>query len=171
MVCEPRGHSAIVGALLTPPVSEDAKAGIVFFNNGTYLGMCGHGLIGVVRTLQYLGQLKPGRASFERCHVVAQCIIRAMHIVVMGAGGVGGFFGAKLVKAGEGVTLVARGEHLEAIRRTDRLVHGLWQHAQSLPQYRERTTLIVAPEMGRDGDTSGNGFANHRSGDDSCRRL
>jgi 2-dehydropantoate 2-reductase len=40
-----------------------------------------------------------------------------MHIVVMGAGGVGGFFGAKLVKAGEGVTLVARGEHLEAIRR------------------------------------------------------
>src|SRR5258706_92367 len=61
--------------------------------------------------------------------------------------------------------------HLEAIRRTDRLVHGLWQHAQSLPQYRERTTLIVAPEMGRDGDASGNGFANHRSGDDSCRRL
>lgn len=61
--------------------------------------------------------------------------------------------------------------HLEAIRRTDRLVHGLWQHAQSLPQYRERTTLIVAPEMGRDGDASGNGFANHRSGDESCRRL
>ncbi len=61
--------------------------------------------------------------------------------------------------------------HLEAIRRTDRLVHGLWQHAQSLPQYRERTTLIVAPEMGRDGDASGNGFQNHRSGDDSCRRL
>lgn len=61
--------------------------------------------------------------------------------------------------------------HLEAIRRTDRLVHGLWQHAQSLPQYRERTTLIVVPEMGRDGDASGNGFANHRSGDESCRRL
>jgi hypothetical protein len=61
--------------------------------------------------------------------------------------------------------------YLEAIRRTDRLVHGLWQHAQSLPSYRGRTTLVVVPEMGRDGDASGNGFANHRSGDESCRRL
>jgi hypothetical protein len=61
--------------------------------------------------------------------------------------------------------------YLEAIRRTDRLVHGLWQHAQALPAYKERTTLIVVPEMGRDGDFSGNGFANHRSGDESCRRL
>ena len=32
--------------------------------------------------------------------------------------------------------------------------------------YRARTTLIVVPEMGRDGDPSGNGFQNHRSGDD-----
>jgi hypothetical protein len=61
--------------------------------------------------------------------------------------------------------------YLEAIRRTDRLVHGLWQHAESLPEYRGRTTLIVVPEMGRDGDASGNGFQNHRSGDESCRRL
>src|SRR5439155_275626 len=61
--------------------------------------------------------------------------------------------------------------YLEAIRRTDRLVHGLWEHAQSLPPYRGRTTLIVVPEMGRDGDPSGNGFQNHRSGDESCRRV
>jgi proline racemase len=65
VICEPRGHSAIVGALLTPPVTPDAVAGIVFFNNGTYLGMCGHGLIGVVRTLQYLGRLSPGVATFD----------------------------------------------------------------------------------------------------------
>jgi proline racemase len=65
VVCEPRGHAAIVGALLTPPVTPGATSGIVFFNNGTYLGMCGHGLIGVVRTLQYLGKLKPGMATFD----------------------------------------------------------------------------------------------------------
>ena len=65
VVDEPRGHEAIVGALLTPPVSAGAAAGIVFFNNGTYLGMCGHGLIGVVRTLEYLGRLAPGDASFD----------------------------------------------------------------------------------------------------------
>jgi hypothetical protein len=61
--------------------------------------------------------------------------------------------------------------YLDAIRRTDRLVSELWQHAQSLPQYRDRTTLIVVPELGRDGDADGNGFANHRSGDESCRRV
>ena len=61
--------------------------------------------------------------------------------------------------------------YLEAIRRTDRLVYELWQHIQSLPLYRDRTTLLVIPEVGRDGDIHGNGFANHRSGDDSCRRV
>jgi 4-hydroxyproline epimerase len=65
VVCEPRGYDAIVGALLTPPVTEGSEAGIVFFNNGTYLGMCGHGLIGVVRTLEFLGRLRPGRAQFD----------------------------------------------------------------------------------------------------------
>ena len=65
VVCEPRGHDAIVGALLTPPVHAGSVAGIVFFNNGTYLGMCGHGLIGVVRTLEHLGRLSPGVWRFD----------------------------------------------------------------------------------------------------------
>jgi len=65
VVCEPRGHAAIVGALLTPPVHADSLAGIVFFNNETYLGMCGHGLIGVVRTLAHLGRLSAGAARFD----------------------------------------------------------------------------------------------------------
>src|SRR3990172_10028561 len=47
----------------------------------------------------------------------SQCIIPGMDIVVMGAGGVGGYFGAKLLRAGESVAMVARGEHLAAIRR------------------------------------------------------
>ncbi|CAN5775294.1 proline racemase family protein [soil metagenome] len=65
VVCEPRGHSAIVGALLTPPVSPDAAAGVIFFNNGTYLGMCGHGLICVGRTLEFLGRLAPGACVID----------------------------------------------------------------------------------------------------------
>ena len=65
VVCEPRGHDAVVGALITPPVSSGAVAGVVFFNNGTYLGMCGHGLIGVVRTLEFLRHLAPGPARFD----------------------------------------------------------------------------------------------------------
>ncbi len=60
LVLEPRGHSAIVGALLTPPVSAGALAGVVFFNNIGYLNMCGHGLIGVVKTLAWMGRKVEG---------------------------------------------------------------------------------------------------------------
>jgi 4-hydroxyproline epimerase len=65
VVREPRGHDAVVGALLTPPVQASSAAGVVFFNNGTYLGMCGHGLIGVVRTLEFLGRLRSGSHHFD----------------------------------------------------------------------------------------------------------
>ena len=65
VVCEPRGNDAIVGALLTPPVNPGSLAGVVFFNNGTYLGMCGHGAIGVVRTLQHLGRVQPGTVRLD----------------------------------------------------------------------------------------------------------
>ena len=65
VVCEPRGHDALVGALLTPPVDPGSAAGVVFFNNAGGLGMCGHGLIGVVRTLEHLGRLAPGRARID----------------------------------------------------------------------------------------------------------
>ena len=55
VVLEPHGHDAVVGALLTPPVHPDSAAGVVFFNDVGYLGMCGHGTIGVVRTLAASG--------------------------------------------------------------------------------------------------------------------
>jgi 4-hydroxyproline epimerase len=65
VVCEPRGHDAVVGALLTPPVQEGSLAGVIFFNNVGYLGMCGHGLIGVVQTLVYLGRLKGNEVRLD----------------------------------------------------------------------------------------------------------
>ncbi len=65
VVCEPRGHDAVVGALLTPAVEPGSHAGVVFFNNVGYLGMCGHGLIGVVRTLAHLGRLAPGPVRID----------------------------------------------------------------------------------------------------------
>jgi 4-hydroxyproline epimerase len=65
VVCEPRGHDAVVGALLTPPVEPGSAAGVVFFNNAGGLGMCGHGLIGVVRTLEHLGRLGLGAIRID----------------------------------------------------------------------------------------------------------
>jgi len=64
-VNEPRGHSAIVGALLCPPVDQANAAGLIFFNNAGYLGMCGHGAIGAAVTLAYMGRIAPGRHNFE----------------------------------------------------------------------------------------------------------
>jgi 2-dehydropantoate 2-reductase len=53
-----------------------------------------------------------------------------MRIVVMGSGGTGGYFGAKLARAGEDVTFVARGAHLAALRahglRIKSAVEGEW---------------------------------------------
>jgi len=65
VVCEPRGHDAVVGALLTPPVGPGSAAGVIFFNNTGALGMCGHGLIGVVRTLEHLGRVEPGGVRID----------------------------------------------------------------------------------------------------------
>ncbi|WP_434031412.1 proline racemase family protein [[Pseudomonas] boreopolis] len=65
IACEPRGSDTMVGALLLPARDPRACTGVVFFNNVGYLGMCGHGTIGVVRTLQHLGRLQPGRHFVE----------------------------------------------------------------------------------------------------------
>ena len=64
-VLEPRGNDVIVGALLCPPVDARNAAGVVFFNNSGYLGMCGHGTIGLVASLAYLGRIQPGVHGIE----------------------------------------------------------------------------------------------------------
>lgn len=57
---EPRGNDVLVGALHCPPLSPDAVCGVIFFNNAGYLGMCGHGTIGLIASLQHLGLIGPG---------------------------------------------------------------------------------------------------------------
>lgn len=64
-VNEPRGSEVIVGALLAEPVDSGCAAGVIFFNNVGYLGMCGHGTIGLVTTLAYMGRIHPGRHRIE----------------------------------------------------------------------------------------------------------
>jgi len=62
---EPRGSDVLVGALLCAPQDPAHAAGVVFFNNAGYLGMCGHGTIGLVATLAHLGRLQPGEHVIE----------------------------------------------------------------------------------------------------------
>ncbi len=62
--------------------------------------------------------------------------------------------------------------YLQAITKTDRLTGMLWDEVQANPKYKDRTTMLILPELGRDGDMdTANGFLNHRSGDASCRNM
>lgn len=63
VVGEPRAPDFAVGAYLLP--SHVGDCGVVFFNNRGYLGMCGHGTIGLVATLAHLGRIGPGSITLE----------------------------------------------------------------------------------------------------------
>lgn len=64
-ILEPRGSDVVVGALLCEPANPSSAAGVIFFNNVGYLGMCVHGTIGVVVTLAHLNSIRSGRYGIE----------------------------------------------------------------------------------------------------------
>lgn len=65
VITEPRGSDVLVGALLVEPSDASCVIGVIFFDNACCIGMCGHGTIGLVVTLAYLGRLKPGEHRIE----------------------------------------------------------------------------------------------------------
>ncbi len=65
VLSEPRGHAAMVGALVCRPLDEKCETGVIFFNNAGYLRMCGHGTIGLIKTLEYLDRIQPGIHHIE----------------------------------------------------------------------------------------------------------
>lgn len=65
VILEPRGNDVLVGALLCPPRNPQATAGVIFFNNKGYLGMCGHGTIGLMASLMHLKRIEAGEHLIE----------------------------------------------------------------------------------------------------------
>jgi 4-hydroxyproline epimerase len=65
VVNEPRGSDVVVGALICEPVDPSCAAAVIFFNNVGYLGMCGHGTIGLIATLSFLNKIAPGEHRIE----------------------------------------------------------------------------------------------------------
>ncbi|MBI1754153.1 MAG: proline racemase family protein [Acidobacteria bacterium] len=65
LVCEPRASEVVVGALVVPPHAPGCDLGVIFFNNVGVLGMCGHGIMGVVETLRHVGRIRPGRLRID----------------------------------------------------------------------------------------------------------
>jgi 4-hydroxyproline epimerase len=62
---EPRGSDVVVGAILVEPTDPSCVSGVIYFNNASYLNMCGHGTIGVAVTLAHLGRIGPGKHKLE----------------------------------------------------------------------------------------------------------
>ncbi len=65
VLLEPRGSDVLVGAYLVPPADPTCQFGVIYFNNVGYLGMCGHGTIGLIASLAYLGKVQPGVIRVE----------------------------------------------------------------------------------------------------------
>jgi 4-hydroxyproline epimerase len=77
VVNEPRGSDVIVGGLLCDPVDPTCAAGIIFFNNVGYLGMCGHGTIGLAATLAYMKRIGPGEHKIETPVGIVSAVLHA----------------------------------------------------------------------------------------------
>ena len=83
IVNEPRGSDVMVGALLCDPVDRTCAAGVIFFNNIGFLGMCGHGTMGVAAALAYSERLRPGTHRFETpVGVVTVTLEDANHVAI-----------------------------------------------------------------------------------------
>lgn len=59
LMCEPRGHQVMNGAILLPPCDPEADLGVIFIDVDGYLGMCGHGTIGTCTVAIETGLIPP----------------------------------------------------------------------------------------------------------------
>ena len=75
VVNEPRGSDVVVGGLLSEPCDSTCVAGVIFFNNVGYLGMCGHGTIGLIASLAHMGEIGPGEHRIETAVGVVSAIL------------------------------------------------------------------------------------------------
>lgn len=81
VVNEPRGSDVLVGALLVEPADKSCVTGVIYFDNVTFLGMCGHGTIGLVVTLAHLGRIQPGEHRIETPVGVVTVYLHSDHSV------------------------------------------------------------------------------------------
>ncbi len=77
VVNEPRGSDVLVGALLVEPSDPACVTGVIYFDNVTFLGMCGHGTIGLIVTLAHLGRIQPGEHRIETTVGVVKAALNA----------------------------------------------------------------------------------------------
>jgi 4-hydroxyproline epimerase len=148
VVNEPRGSDVMVGALLAEPVDPKAVAGVIFFNNVGYLGMCGHGTIGVVATLAHMGRIEPGEHLIETPVGTVKTVLhdsrevtvenvpsyrtaRQVPVQVEGYGWVAG----DVAWGGNWFFLVEKHKQEIALENVERLTECTWRIRQSLAHH------------------------------------
>jgi len=80
VLLEPRGSDVLVGAYLVPPADPTCQFGVIYFNNVGYLGMCGHGTIGLTASLAYMGKVQPGAIRVETPVGVIEATLHPMSL-------------------------------------------------------------------------------------------
>ncbi len=80
VLLEPRGSDVLVGAYLVPPADPTCQFGVIYFNNVGYLGMCGHGTIGLIASLAYLDRVTPGIIRLETSVGVVEATLHSLSL-------------------------------------------------------------------------------------------
>jgi 4-hydroxyproline epimerase len=149
VVNEPRGSDVIVGALLCEPVDPQSAAAVIFFNNVGYLGMCGHGAIGLVVTLAHMGRIRPGEHFIETPVGVVKttlhesgevtvenvCSYRTLRQATVEVEGYGPILG-DVAWGGNWFFLVEHHGQQLALENVDRLTDCTWRIRQALARAR-----------------------------------
>jgi len=140
IVNEPRGSDALVGALLVKPHRTDCQLGVVFFNNVGYLGMCGHGTIGLIASLAHIGDLAPGAMRIDtpvgpvdasltsdgQVSVANVVSYRSAHRVAVDVTGIGPVTG-DVAWGGNWFFLISEHEQIIDLRNVDALTEFAWR--------------------------------------------
>src|SRR5262249_46634689 len=145
VVNEPRGSDVMVGACLVEPSMTTCVAGVIFFNNVGYLGMCGHGTIGLIATLAHMGRIRAGEHRIETSVGIVTATVhpngevsvenvpswRAKKEVTVTVPGVGPITG-DVAWGGNWFFLTGRNGHDLCLANTDRLTEYSWQIRQAV---------------------------------------
>jgi len=139
IVNEPRGSDTLVGALLVKPHRAECSVGVIFFNNVGYLGMCGHGTIGLIASLRFAGDLAPGGVKIDTpvgaveghlhtdgqitvSNVASYRTVRQLRVEVPGIGPVVG----DVAWGGNWFFLISRHDQVIDLGHVDDLTHFSW---------------------------------------------
>lgn len=145
VVNEPRGSDVVVGASLVQPKDPSCVTGVIFFNNVGYLGMCGHGTIGLVASLAHLGRIVPGEHRIETPVGIVTATLhpdgevsvsnvpswRARHAVAVEVPGIGAVTG-DVAWGGNWFFLVEKHGQELSLSNVDRLTDFCWRVRQAV---------------------------------------